>query len=864
MWFSAVWSYCVSSRRIFVILVMAGASTALTPPAEATERTRIGPRLPAALPDRGADIPELRTRRSRTFEALHGSYTTEVFAESVNYKDDSGRWRPIDNTLVPDGGVIRNRANRYDFRIPRAIGNSPVRVSYDNAWIEFAPRGAAGAVQIDGAVARIPDAWPGAELRWTATGDGVREEILLSGPGAVRDFTFDVRLPVGFTPSEARNGAVVVHDAAQRARLHLSPTMLIDAAGAIGAAPATLERTLSGWYVKVTPDRRWLSSRARRWPVTVDPTVVVDTSLACTISTDPTYNGCGGGWTMVGEDVCSQTCESFRALLKFDIGAAVPADAMVEFANLSLDVSATSPVTLPHVVTAPWTPQADWQTRDGSVPWSGPGAEGDTSAILDPGTMTWVVRGWAAGQPNNGLLLKAAGRDRNQLVDVWSARLDIQYAPIELPNGSTQLTAIDAYVSETGITGEEAGRRLRIQDRFNNLRTDLQDAIAPGDYGGAWVDDVSGGRIRIGIESSLPQPPQSKTAAAQEILDAHNVTFADFVSVASSIEDLEAAGDALEADVRSLSEAGKVLIGIRESANAVSVERVASLTAQEAATLDAAIDRLTVAVEEEVVNDANLFGTSAQDQRTCGTAFFEWLVCDTPFRGGTRIENAANNRRCTGGFLANSQSDGVLYLITAGHCFTHEESCEVNTANWYTHDKTTGTRFIIGRPHRGTTGCGTGRSLDAGIIRVNPPGTGDSSPMWTTSSNRYVFVTRSSNPAADTTRDEFYEIERVRRPTEGSVYCMTGAREFTTGRHTVCGRVKKTSTKVRPNAAPLSLRYQLIRIDMCGPSPGSSGGPLYKNHTGYGIFVLFKDGTCRKYFTRLDAIQRGYNVDVVP
>lgn len=338
-------------RWICLVVTCSSACVTLVPSAtasisgpgdvDADRQMRIGDPLPAVRSDTGVDIAQLRTRRSQTFHAAHGSYRTRMFAESVNYKDESGQWRPIDNTLTVDGHIIRNTANRYQLSIPRTLAAGSIQVRHGDAWIEFSPRGASGVVETHGPMARVRDAWPGAELRWTATGDGVREEILLADPTAVRDFSFDVRLPQGFTPFQGRSGAVVVRDASDRPRLRLSPSLLIDAAGAVGAADAALQRTSMGWAVKVTPDRRWLTASQRRWPVTVDPTVIVDAALSCTIYSGESSSGggtCeeGGGSMMVGEGVCSNSCASYRGLVNFDVAEAMPPGAVIEFASLQI------------------------------------------------------------------------------------------------------------------------------------------------------------------------------------------------------------------------------------------------------------------------------------------------------------------------------------------------------------------------------------------------------------------------------------------------------------------------------------------------------------------------------------------------
>lgn len=422
------------------------------------------------------------------------------------------------------------------------------------------------------------------------------------------------------------------------------------------------------------------------------------------------------------------------------------------------------------------------------------------------------------------------------------------------------MAAIDAYLSDTPITASEARRRLRIQDRFNNLSDDIAVAIASADFGGTWFDDDDGGRLKIGIKGTQSPPPRSKTAAAEQILEDHDFTDADFVTVDWSVAELDAAEDELDGHLGSLARDGKATTSVSQSTNTLTVERISALIPSDEAELSAAVAEVDVRVVVETVDLASLYGTSGAS--TCGLIFSTNLVCDTPFRGGAYIEDESTS--CTGGFLANSRSDGKLYLLTAGHCVSDmRHPFTVRTADWSTYDKDA-TRMMIGKPHRGSTDVGQGNIIDAGVIAVIPAGSSNPSPLWAASPPRYVYVTSSTNPGANTTHDERYEIARVRAPAERSIYCMTGAPAFANGRHTVCGRVKKTLQRVRDQGDPLEPRSAIMRIDLCGPGLGSSGGPLYKNHTGYGIFVIFSQGSCRKYFTRLVAAQNVMNVDVIP
>src|SRR4051794_39495552 len=60
--------------------------------------------------DRPVEVRERRTAASKTFRNPDGTLSTEIFKNAVHYRDGSGQFQSIDNTLVsePDGATVRN------------------------------------------------------------------------------------------------------------------------------------------------------------------------------------------------------------------------------------------------------------------------------------------------------------------------------------------------------------------------------------------------------------------------------------------------------------------------------------------------------------------------------------------------------------------------------------------------------------------------------------------------------------------------------------------------------------------------------------------------------------------------------------
>lgn len=60
--------------------------------------------LPYTAPDEVTELPDERTRQTRTLANPDGSFTLEASNGPLNYMDSAGAWQPIDLSLVPQEG----------------------------------------------------------------------------------------------------------------------------------------------------------------------------------------------------------------------------------------------------------------------------------------------------------------------------------------------------------------------------------------------------------------------------------------------------------------------------------------------------------------------------------------------------------------------------------------------------------------------------------------------------------------------------------------------------------------------------------------------------------------------------------------
>lgn len=374
------------------------------------------------------EMASLRTRTSDTYLTASGAYQTVVSAGSMNYQDTSGAWQPIDDTLVPSsvsGYAYQNKANAYTLLLPADAGGAPVKVTAGGQWVSYSLAGATGPARVSGAMATYASVLPAAAVSYTAEPDLVKESLVLSGPAAPASFTFHVQMSAGLT-AHTTGGGISFADSSGHTVLQVPAPAVSDAAGAGPVSSAVSLATAAvpgGLTVTMAVSPAWLAAAGRAWPVTIDPTTVLNPTQDCTISqATPTTSYCTSPTMTVGSG--SNLSYTRRALVQFDLSS-LPADAQVADADLALyfsqETSSNTSVLDVKQLTQSWTNSATWNTYDGTHSWNTPGGDfSSTDFGADPtvgGTInTWVhfdptalVQNWlddTSDSPNDGLLVK--------------------------------------------------------------------------------------------------------------------------------------------------------------------------------------------------------------------------------------------------------------------------------------------------------------------------------------------------------------------------------------------------------------------------------------------------------------------------
>lgn len=461
-----------------------------------------GDRATAPEPPLGTrEVPELRTRDTRTYVDKDGAQITRFFEGSLNHRDAQGKWEAIDDTLIPTftpGYAYRNKANRYVAEFPADL-SSPVRFSAEGEWVTAELEGARGPGLVNANESSFSQVLPGVDVEYATINDGLKETLKLAGPASQSTFRFAIRTSSGLRARANDAGGIdFVQD--QRTVFSLAPPFMQDSSGRPEGlsreVELRLEGTTDGYVVTLTADSAWLEREERVWPVSIDPTLYMGADRECTIHEGSSSRTCalpGEIYHNIG--VRSTAPQVARALFRFDVSGLIPTDAEVFDASFNAYVG-TVPPNLPaatgvHRVTQPWNQSVNWSTYDGQSPWAQPGGDFDpesqgVGSIIGTGWHRWgymsfLVQSWVdRAVPNYGFLLKTTepaqyrtpggGSDYTYLfssgfyLPAFWPYLEVKWQP----RGRHSSMPAKSWVAEDGTT-QDTARVNAIESRGNTV-----------------------------------------------------------------------------------------------------------------------------------------------------------------------------------------------------------------------------------------------------------------------------------------------------------------------------------------------------------------------------------------------------------
>ncbi len=168
---------------------------------------------------------------------------------------------------------------------------------------------------------RYPEALPGAELRYEVSGQSLKEAITFPELGLVPEqLSYEIRAE-GLRAEMTEDGEIRFLAEDETAFVFQAPFLMDAADKGEGKVAVELEELGEGCYLlRYTPEREWLESEERVWPVVLDPTITndVDTNYILDSYVDQltSYLNYGmDGYLLVGTQGDPNTRR--RALIKY-------------------------------------------------------------------------------------------------------------------------------------------------------------------------------------------------------------------------------------------------------------------------------------------------------------------------------------------------------------------------------------------------------------------------------------------------------------------------------------------------------------------------------------------------------------------
>uniref|UniRef100_A0AAU1UNF1 DNRLRE domain-containing protein n=1 Tax=Streptomyces sp. NBC_00119 TaxID=2975659 RepID=A0AAU1UNF1_9ACTN len=259
------------------------------------EKLPKGKKAPKAK--RVKELTSRRTEHARFWQLSDGRIQAEVSAVPTGYRSGKGKkapWKTIET------GVGTTHAKGFDFANTSNSARSwfggdsrrllKFQAGVDGPAVSLGLKGGADAKSLDpvakGSTVTYKDAAAGgADLEYQVGPGRVKENIVLAqAPGEAVSYTFTLNTG-GLTPKARKDGSIALYGELPNTPVMVIPAAYMsdtrkDADSPYGLAYSPkvsqkLVRDGKNWLIKVTPDAKWLAVKARRYPVTIDPTITI-------------------------------------------------------------------------------------------------------------------------------------------------------------------------------------------------------------------------------------------------------------------------------------------------------------------------------------------------------------------------------------------------------------------------------------------------------------------------------------------------------------------------------------------------------------------------------------------------------------
>ena len=483
----------------------------------------------------GEDTERRNSENTKYFKMSDGTIKAAMYNDPVLYKDETGKWQEIDNSLDSSDEVSNDEASDFNgyetkknkFKVKFAknanqkklmsmkMDNYSVSLSLlnktkkNNSSMKQEKKAKIEDLTVASKASQkvyYENILPDTNIEYIVNGSGVKENIVVKSAQSSYEYNFEIAIK-DVTLSLAEDGCIYAKDTITGATVFIMPKpFMLDANYEYSdkVSYSLSAKNKHKYEITISADSEWLNSSERAFPVMIDPAIQTEQSNTAmdsvyVASAKPTTNYWQAPMIMVGRD--SAIAGKCQGLIKFDLPNLNRGDVVV---NAQLDAlqiyadaytSSTPDTAIEiHAVTNSW--------NKNTVTWnSKPAYESETAdfeilkanqigkdQIARSWNVTSIVKRWYENPnfANNGFLLRSSNEDKSKLNDscIYMYLYGEKYS--QSTAGYPILTVVyrsnkglESYWSYTDISAGRAGT-ASICEFSGNLVFTHADATTPG------------------------------------------------------------------------------------------------------------------------------------------------------------------------------------------------------------------------------------------------------------------------------------------------------------------------------------------------------------------------------------------------
>ena len=460
----------------------------------------------------GEDTERRNSENTKYFKMSDGTVKAAIYNDPVLYKDETGKWQEIDNSLDSSDEVSNDEASDFNgyetkknkFKVKFAKNANQkklVSMKMDNYSVSLSLLNKTkknNSSMKQEKKAKIEDLTvaskasqkvyyenilPDTNIEYIVSGSGVKENIVVKSAQSSYEYNFEIAVK-DVTLSLAEDGCIYAKDTTTGATVFVMPKpFMLDAKYEYSdkVSYSLSAKNKHKYEITISADSEWLNSSERSFPVTIDPAIQTKKSGSAIDSVYvakglPNQNRYSDPMMMVGRE--STDADICQGLIKFTLpsinrGDVVIGAELVTVQSYTDAYSDTTPDTAieVHAVTSSWNATTvTWNTK--------PTYESDVADFeilkasekgVDAKYRQWnvtsIVKRWYENPSfaNNGLLLRSSNENKSSYNDsciymwVYGEKYPLSEAYPVLYINFRSNKGLESYWSYTDISAGRAG-----------------------------------------------------------------------------------------------------------------------------------------------------------------------------------------------------------------------------------------------------------------------------------------------------------------------------------------------------------------------------------------------------------------------